>query len=149
MRAPHMPATTLAEVRASLAAKSQPGPGGCRLWTAARSLSGRRKVYYPALWVGGHVVRVNRLVLLLQEVDPQDPFLPALAAAAARHAGEEAAHRCDRSRCIAEAHLDWRSHAANIAEQRARQAAQAEVAAHLDADEDLAEARTVADQLRA
>lgn len=141
---PKLPATTAAEVRASLHAKSKPGPGGCRLWTGALSQSGWRAVWYPAVWAVGRTWRVNRLVLLLDDLDPGTPFAEALARAARARKGDEAAHACDTAGCISRAHLDWKSHRANVVEQAERRAA-----ARLEPDEDLEAAREVADQLRA
>ena len=105
-----------------IAQKSWTHPNGCQQWAGALSQSGGRGVFYPVLWVAGRVHRVARLVLIL-EGRKAFPPLPGeglgayLARATGYYAGREAAHTCDNARCVDGAHLTWRSHQANIAEQ--------------------------------
>jgi hypothetical protein len=105
----------------------------CWPWTAGKSKSGRRNVYYGHLTqgrrrqYGGRHWRAHRLVLILKTapVDvPQDPgeeFLVWLTRADRFYKGLDAAHTCDYSLCCNPEHLAWESHQENVERQKARQ----------------------------
>lgn len=104
------------------------GPDACWPCVGAHSRSGGREVEYPHLQEGGigsRHWRVNRLVLLLEELpeeawDSERDLLRWLRLANLLHREEEAAHTCDNSRCGNPKHLAWQSHTRNVQEQAAR-----------------------------
>lgn len=83
------------------------------------SQSGWRATFYPAMRLGSKTIRVNRLVLLLDDVVGMENMdaIVVIAEAAKLRVGVESAHTCDNSRCIRRKHLEWKSHADNIDEQ--------------------------------
>lgn len=95
----------------------------CRFWTGAHSQSGGRGVFYPCWQFDGVTWRINRLVLLLDELPPHpEPWTvlglgAALLAANRLHLAEDASHidSCQEARCIRREHLFWEDHAANAA----------------------------------
>lgn len=109
---------TLAVLIERIAAKVTPNKRGCLLWNGAMSQSGWRGTFYPVIRIGKKVVRVNRLVLLLDDVsDNGRDVIESIEEAAKRYVGVESSHGCDDSRCIRRKHLEWKTHADNIGEQ--------------------------------
>lgn len=113
----------------------QAGPDPCWRWTGGRSLSGRRRVRYPALFWGSHVWRVNRLVLVLTEGWILVGELPGAATSLAAFDTLEAccwainralehldaSHTCDQAWCVNPGHLTFEGHRENVQRQKARQ----------------------------
>lgn len=101
----------------------------CHGWQGGKSQSGWRAVWYPVLSWRGRMYRVNRLVLILEygaqdvPAEPGEPFDNWFARALVYYRREEASHSCDDSECVNFTHLEWKGHAANIADQRARKQA--------------------------
>jgi len=113
---------TLADIRNKIASKARLNKRGCLIWNGAMSQSGWRGTFYPVMRLGTKTVRLNRLVLLLNDVDGLDALdaLYVIAEAAKLRNGVESSHECDDSRCIRPEHLAWKTHAYNISEQVAR-----------------------------
>lgn len=115
---------TLAVLKERIAAKVKPNKRGCLLWSGAVSQSGWRSTFYPVIRIGKNIVRVNRLVLLLDDViDNGGDVIELIEEAAKRYVGVESSHGCDDSRCIRRKHLEWKTHADNIGEQVERRRA--------------------------
>lgn len=118
------PPTALEVLRARLTARQKPAAGdhGCQFWLGAHSQSGYRGVFYPVLQVGAKLYRVNRLVLLLEDLPPEAAqmdrvqLIQALTALGrARHHFDTSHVVCQEARCTTRAHLDWETHQANVA----------------------------------
>jgi len=108
--------TALLELVAAFVAKVVIEPSGCWRWTGALSLSGRRKVRYPALRWAGHIWRVNRL-LLVAAVAPLDLLWQTNREFFADY---DASHTCDHAWCVNPDHLCWETHCANVQNQAKR-----------------------------
>jgi hypothetical protein len=114
------------------------GPDACWPFRGAHSRGSRREVHYGVIREGrkgSPLWRVNRLVLLLEEIPLEDcpteaDLLDWLHLANRQHADDEAAHTCDRSTCHNPAHLEWAIHPKNIRDawdRRNRQAQEARI----------------------
>lgn len=106
------------------------GAGECWPWKAGSSRSGRREVNYGNVKEGpkgSRCWRANRLALLLKTApaecprDDDEPLIDWLRRANRAFAHMDASHTCDVSLCCNPEHLEWKSHAENIAEQKERQ----------------------------
>lgn len=106
------------------------GPEACWPWRASLARGQKRETGYPILQRGGKrsgFWRVNRLVLLLQEI-PEEAFederslLYWLRLANDFRSALEAAHGCDNARCCNPAHLEWAEHGKQVSEQAERRA---------------------------
>lgn len=107
------------------------GPDACWPFTGAQSRGSGRETTYGSLCEGGKfgkAWRVNRLVLLLEEIRLERPgallteasLIAALATYDRLHKGEDAAHACDWGPCGNPSHLAWKPHAVNVREQQER-----------------------------
>jgi hypothetical protein len=99
----------------------------CWQFNGAHSRGGKREVGYPHIKLGQGLgtIRVNRLVLLLQEV-PERVFVRGTEADLLlwllrlnrQHVSQDAAHQCDAhglgSRCVNPRHLRWEAHPDNV-----------------------------------
>lgn len=120
-------ALTLRDLLLGILARVDVDPlSGCWNWTRAMSQSGARGCFYPACWLLGRTVRVNRLVLVLKTAPAEFP----------REAGEtcwvwltrvllayprlDAAHTCDNAKCVNPLHLQWEPHRMNVQNQARR-----------------------------
>lgn len=121
---PPVALSALAVLRARLAARQKPpiGDHGCQFWLGAHSQSGNRGVFYPVLQVGAKLYRVNRLVLLLEDLPPEAAswdrvqlIQGLLALGRARHHFDASHVVCQEARCTTRAHIDWETHKANVA----------------------------------
>lgn len=109
----------------------------CRYWSGAHSQSGGRGVFYPCYQFDGVTWRINRLVLLLEELPPHpEPWTilglgKALLELNLRHLDEDASHipACQDARCIRREHLAWEPPKDNRARREMRPRASAEVPA--------------------
>lgn len=101
----------------------------CHSWHGAKSQSGFRAVWYPVLCYQSRMYRVNRLVLILEygkydiPLEEGESFDSWFARALVYYTHREASHTCDNSECVNFTHVEWKGHAANIAEQVERRRA--------------------------
>lgn len=104
------------------------GPDACWPFRGAQSRGAGRETTYGSLCEGGHqgkAWRVNRLVLLLEEIPLEEcwsegELLRWLHLADRQRKGLEAAHSCDHGPCGNPAHLQWQDHGRNVTEQAER-----------------------------
>lgn len=124
---PRLPRGLLARLDAKIDRSA--GPEGCHPWTAGLSRGQHRETAYPVIQEGGKrgkFWRVNRLVLLLEEIpaaafEGERDLLQWLRLANTFRQGLDAAHfRCDTATCCNPAHLRWEPHAQNVSDQAQR-----------------------------
>lgn len=104
------------------------GPDACWPFRGAQSRGSGRETTYGSLQEAGRgskVWRVNRLVLLLEELPLEEcgsegELLRWLRLADRQHDLEDAAHSCDYGPCGNPSHLQWESHRMNVQEQARR-----------------------------
>lgn len=107
------------------------GPDACWPFVGAQSRGSRRETTYGSLQEAGRgskVWRVNRLVLLLEEIPfevcwSEAELLRWLHLADGQRDLQDAAHTCDFGPCGNPSHLQWESHRMNVQAQAARRRA--------------------------